>query len=84
MKAYAQTYCTIKIEDLDLIDFDQVFETSADTIRIKLDLTLFLIKYNTEPTFITDGTVIPEGTYTHSEILVLMRSPEWNGPPDEE
>ena len=33
IKAFAETYSIIKIEDLPLIDFNEVFQTSAQTIR---------------------------------------------------
>ena len=33
-----------------------------------------------EPTFITDGTVVPVQTLTHEEALVLMATAEWSEP----
>jgi len=73
-----RTYQTINIADLGNIDFSQVLETSADTIRKSIDETLFTIKWTTEPSFITDETVIPLGTYNHAEILELMNTDAWN------
>lgn len=66
--------------DLQNIDFSQVGESSASTVRRSLDDTLFVIKYNALPTFIKDGTVIPSQTLTHSEALELMSTPAWNEP----
>ena len=74
----AETYAIINIADLSNIDFAQVGETDENTIRKSLDETQFVIKYNTEPTFITDGTVTPLQTLTHAEALTLMASPEWS------
>ncbi len=76
----ADTYATINIADLVNIDFSQVGETDQDTIRKSLDESQFVIKYNTEPTFIADGSVVPVQILTHSEALVLMSSPEWSEP----
>ena len=45
----AETYATINIVDLPLIDFAQIGETSENTIRKSLDETEFVIKWNTEP-----------------------------------
>ena len=76
----AETYATINIADLPLIDFSQIGETSENTIRKSLDGLQFVIKWNTEPTFIADGTVTPLQTLTHAEALVLMASAEWSEP----
>jgi hypothetical protein len=76
-------YAIIKITDLDLIDFSQIDETSANTIRKSLDNTKFVIKWNEEPTFIADGTVVPVGIYSHSECLEIMATAEWSEPIEE-
>lgn len=76
----AETYAIINIADLPLIDFAQVGETDQNTIRKSLDETQFVLKWNTEPTFITDGTVTPLQTLTHEQALVLMSSAEWSEP----
>ena len=74
------TYATISIDDLQKIDFSQIGETSADTIRKSLDLTQFVIKWSSEPTFIEDELVIPIGIYNHVNILSLMSTAEWSEP----
>jgi hypothetical protein len=76
----AETYATINIADLPLIDFAQIGETSENTIRKSLDGLQFVIKWNTEPSFITDGSVTPLEVMTHDQALVLMRSAEWSEP----
>ena len=72
-----KTYATINIGDLPLIDFSQVGENSENTIRKSLDGTEFIIKYDSEPTFITDGSVTPIRAMTHDEALALMATLEW-------
>ncbi len=76
----AETYATINIADLPLIDFSQIGETSENTIRKSLDESEFVIKWNTEPSFITDGTVAIIQVMTHEQALVLMASAEWSEP----
>ncbi len=76
----AETYAIINIADLVNIDFSQVGETDENTIRKSLDETQFVLKWNTEPTFIADGTVTPLQTLTHEQALVLMASAEWSEP----
>tara|TARA_R110002072_G_scaffold270162_1_gene429994 strand:+ start:257 stop:523 length:267 start_codon:yes stop_codon:yes gene_type:complete len=76
----AETYATINIADLALIDFAQIGETDENTIRKSLDGLQFVIKWNTEPSFITDGSVTPLEVMTHAQALVLMASAEWSEP----
>ncbi len=80
MKKVAETYAIINIADLPNIDFSQVGETNENTIRKSLDETQFVLKWNTEPSFIADGTVVPLQTLTHDEALALMATSEWSEP----
>tara|TARA_R110000823_G_scaffold148204_1_gene278864 strand:- start:397 stop:651 length:255 start_codon:yes stop_codon:yes gene_type:complete len=75
-----KTYATINLSDIGLIDFSQIGQTSASTVRKSLDNTEFVIKWQEGyvPTFITDSSVIPLGTYDHHAILELMATPEWS------
>ena len=73
-----RTYTILNISDLLNVDFSQVGETSKNTIRKSLDETQFVIKYNTTPTFISDGTVKPVKILTYSEVLELMATDAWS------
>jgi len=75
-----KTYATINLSDIGLIDFAQIGQTSASTVRKSLDNTQFVIKWEEGyvPTFITDSSVIPLGVYDHHAILELMATPEWS------
>ena len=77
-----KTYAVINLTDVGLIDFSQVGETSASTIRKSLDDTQFVIKWQDgyTPTFITDASVVPVGTYDHHAILELMATSAWSEP----
>ncbi len=76
----AETYAIINIADLPNIDFSQVGETDENTIRKSLNETQFVIKWNTEPSLIADGTVTPLQTLTHEQALTLMARAEWSEP----
>ena len=80
MSHLPDVYATINIADLTNIDFSQVGETDENTIRKSLDDTLLVIKWSNEhePSFITDGTVVPVQTLTHAEALTLMATPAWS------
>lgn len=77
-----KTYAVINLTDISLIDFSQIGETSASTIRKSLDDTQFVIKWQEGyiPTFITDASVVPVGTYDHHAILELMATSAWSEP----
>tara|TARA_R100001440_G_scaffold46725_1_gene66411 strand:- start:21572 stop:21829 length:258 start_codon:yes stop_codon:yes gene_type:complete len=70
-------YSNIHIEDLQFVDFSQVTQTSADTIRKSLDDSQFIISWLTTPTFIEDGTIEPISLMTHAECYELVNTPEW-------
>ena len=75
-----RTYATVNLSDIGLIDFAQVGESAASTVRKSVDNTQFVIKWQEGyiPTFIMDGTVVPVGTYDHHAILELMATPFWS------
>lgn len=74
----AEFYAVISITSIFDIDFSQVMETSIETVRRSLDNTKFIIKWNIEPSFIKDGTVVPLETLTHQECIDLTKTPEWS------
>jgi len=76
----AETYAIISTTDIDKVDFTQVPEKNNQYLRYSLDGTEFVIKWNTEPSFITDGTVVPVEELTHANALILMASAEWSEP----
>tara|TARA_R100000664_G_C2722953_1_gene115860 strand:- start:16 stop:261 length:246 start_codon:yes stop_codon:yes gene_type:complete len=71
------TYTIVNITDLDSVDFSEVHETSADTIRKSIDETKFVMEYDETPSFVADGTIIPLETLTHAEAIELMASEDW-------
>ena len=79
-----RTYATALTIELSNVDFSQVMETAQDTIRKSVDETEFLIKFETdhEPTFITDGSVVPTWSGNYDACLVLMATSEWQSPID--
>ena len=77
MKLNNLTYATISIDDLAKVQFEQVSQTSADTLKRSLDLTQFILSWSRTPSFIEDESIVPIGVYTHSEIRELILTDEW-------
>lgn len=68
-----RTYVIINSSDVSLVDFSQVAETSADTLRYSLNGTKTFVKYEgDQPSFLSGKT-----EYTHSEILTILAGDEW-------
>ncbi len=78
------TYITINTDELSLVDFNEVMETSIDTVRLSVDGLETVLKWEgTEPDFVPTLSTY-EGPYTHEEILAIMATPEWSEPIEEE
>ena len=72
------TYITINTDELSLVDFNEVMETSEDTVRSSVDGLQTVLKWEgAEPAFVSTLSSY-EGPYTHEEILVIMNTPEWS------
>ena len=74
-------FMIFNVSELPNIDFTQVCETSAETVRLSVDGTKTFVKW--------DGNLIPssveslttkEGPYTYEEILTILAGPDWTDP----
>ena len=73
-------YMIFNVSELQQIDFSQVLETSAETVRRSVDGTKTFVKWDgAEPACVTALTT-KEGPYTHTEILEILATPEWTSP----
>ena len=67
-------YVIISTSDVPLINFDEVMETSADTLRFSVDGTLTFVKYEGEmPSSVTACTSKSQ-EYSHAEILAILNA----------
>ena len=73
-------FMIFNVSELSQIDFTQVLETSADTVRKSVDGTKTFVKWDgAMPQCVTDLTT-SEGPYTYEEILAILATPEWTDP----
>jgi hypothetical protein len=49
-------------------------------MRRNLANTQGLLSYQVEPSFITNGSLVPVSTMDHDAALALMATPEWSDP----
>ena len=72
------TYIVIDIgTQTSLVDFSQVNTTSSQTMRRNVANTEAMISYNVEPSYVTNGTLVPLQTLDHDEALALLAPPAW-------
>tara|TARA_R100001163_G_scaffold735_7_gene1269 strand:+ start:965 stop:1183 length:219 start_codon:yes stop_codon:yes gene_type:complete len=66
-------YVTILAEQVASVDFNQVLETSEETLRYNNDRSLALLKFEGDtPSFLEGKT-----TYDYEQIMEILDSPEW-------
>ena len=68
-------YLIISKDEVSSVDFSQVLETSADTLKYSLDGNKTFVKYEgSQPSFLSGKT-----EYNHSQILAILKDEngEW-------
>ncbi len=71
-----RTYVIIESSELDSVDFDQVVQYSADTLRYSLDRSKALLKYEGTQPFCLLGKT----EYDKEGIKAILAGPEWTDP----
>jgi len=62
------------MSEIDKVDFTKVSETSQDTLRLSANSEQTVLKFVGD----TPDFLVGLQQYNHSEILAIMRTPEWN------
>ena len=73
-------YIIFNVSELPLVNFNEVLETSVDTVRKSVDQTKTFVKWNGTPPSFVDDLTTKDGPYTHSEILRILATPQWTDP----
>jgi len=69
-------YVILDASEVVNVNFDQVLETSANTLSYSVDGSKFLVKFEGD----TPSFLIGEPQYTHAEILEVLSGTEWSDP----
>lgn len=72
----SKTFVIIDASEVGNVNFDQVLETSADTLRYSLDGSKTFVKFEGD----TPSFLIGEPQYTLEEILNILAGAEWTDP----
>ena len=82
MTLYAQrNFMIFNVNELPQIDFTQVLESSAETVRKSVDETKTFVKWDGEsvPSSV-DSLTTKEGPYTYEEMLSILNTEVWSVP----
>ena len=71
-------YVIINASEVSTIDFSQVRETSADTLRYSLDDSQTFVKFEGNTPSFLDGKT----QYTHSQIRAILDGTDWYCEPE--
>ncbi len=76
-----RTFVIFDVSEIGAIDFTQVLETSADTLRLSVDGTKTFVKWEGEtvPSCVESLTT-KSSYYTYEEMLAILRTSEWTVP----
>ncbi len=75
-----RNYLIFSVTELDKINFNEVLESSADTVRKSVDGTKTFVKWNGDRPQSTLSLTSAQGPYTHEEILNILNTEEWTKP----
>ena len=72
-----RTYIIFNVSELNDIDFDQVCETSINTVAKNADQSKAYVKYNGDMPSSVIALTTKQGPYIHSEILNILAGSDW-------
>jgi hypothetical protein len=72
-------YVIFDYSEIDLIDFNEVRETSKETVRLSVDGLLTFVKWlgDIVPVCV-ENLPVKSQYYNHSEMLSILDEPEWS------
>jgi len=73
-------YVVFDFSEVDTIDFSEVMETSAETLRKNLAETQSFVKYEGDMPASVTALTTKSQEYTHEEILAILSGEEWTDP----
>jgi hypothetical protein len=80
MEFETRQYVIFNVSELDQIDFTQVLETSAETVRRSIDGTKTFVKWEGSAPVCVESLTTKGDYLTHNEILEVMNTEEWSAP----
>jgi hypothetical protein len=76
-------YVVVFVNELDQIDFTQVMETSAETVRLSVDGALTFVKYEGEMPSSIAALTNKSQEFTHEQFIIILAGADWTAPMDQ-
>ena len=73
-------YIIFNISELPLVNFNEMLETSVDTVRNSVDGVKTFVKWDGVTPECVNNLTTKEGPYTYEEMLTILATPEWTDP----
>lgn len=73
-------FMIFNVSELANINFEEVLETSIDTVRKSVDQTKTFVKWDGVMPECVSNLTTKEGPYSYDEILIILSTPEWTDP----
>ena len=75
-----RVYVILSTSETGSINFNQIYETAPDTLRINNSGSKTFVKWEGAMSDTITALTTKEGPYTYTEILNILQEPEWNPP----
>lgn len=76
----SRKYIIFDCSEISLINFNEVLETSANTLRKSVDETKTFVKYEGEMPECIQNLTTKSTELTHNEIINILSTSEWTDP----
>ena len=73
-------YIIFNISELPLVNFNEMLETSVDTVRKSVDGVKTFVKWDGVTPECVNNLTTKEGPYTYEEMLTILSTPQWTDP----
>lgn len=80
MNYSSRKYIIFDVTELNKVDFSQVLETSAETVRKSVDETKTFVKWEGDTPPSVQALETKSKEYTHDEILEILAGEDWTPP----
>ena len=76
----SRRFVIFNVSELSTIDFSQVYETSADTVRKSVDELETFVKFDLPTPSSVTALTTKSQEYDYDEIVLILATPEWTDP----
>lgn len=70
-------YVIFDVSEVNLINFEEVLETSADTLRLSINGLKTFVKWKGNVPYCVQNLATKSNYYSHNEMLAILATNEW-------